>query len=107
MDTYAVLYLEVRKAREFADVHLPGALNVPVTEVAARLEEIRILAAGRPIVVYCAAGKRAEAAIKLLAGAGVLNTRHLAGDYRGWLAAGLPIEREMRPPENEWRNWYY
>lgn len=102
LDPRAVMYLDVRSEREFAGGHIPWALNVPLTEVNARFEEIRILAEGRPIIVYCSKGKRAEAAIEILANAGLTNTRHLTGDYRGWVAARLPIEHEEPPP-----GWFY
>ena len=105
LDANAVMYLDVRNAREFAYGHIPGAINVPVTAVAARVEEIRLLGVGRPIVVYCSSGKRSEAAIRLLADAGLLGTRHLTGDYFGWVAAGLPVVTE-RLPEDDSQRWY-
>ena len=105
LDPVAVMYLDVRNAREFAYGHLPGAIHVSVTDVSARVEEIRILGNGRPIVVYCNSGKRSEEAIRLLADAGLLDTRHLTGDYFGWVAAGLPIETETLPEPDSDR-WF-
>lgn len=105
LDPGAVLFVDVRNEREFARGHVPGALNVPVNEVAMRIEEVRILAGGRTIVVYCQAGKRADSAVEILASAGILRTRRMSGDYPAWLAAGLPIVQEPPPVQNEWRNW--
>jgi len=102
LDPRAVMYLDVRSAREFSGGHIPFALNVPLTEVNARFEEIRILAEGRPVIVYCSKGKRADAAVEILAGGGLTNTRRLTGGYRGWVAAGLPIEHEEPPT-----GWFY
>lgn len=105
LDPEAVLLLDVRTPREYAKNHVPRALNVPIRELPMRIEEVRIVAAGRPIVVYCEAGRRADSAVEVLANAGVLNTRRLSGDFPAWLAAGLRTEQEPYSRPNDWRNW--
>ncbi|QAY70972.1 FAD-dependent oxidoreductase [Xylanimonas protaetiae] len=60
------LVLDVRSAAEFASAHLPGALNVPHTELRARLAEVRDAAAGRPVRVTCQSGVRAHIAHRVL-----------------------------------------
>lgn len=45
-----VLVLDVRPADEFSAGHLPGALSIPIGELAARLDE---LPTDTPIVAYC------------------------------------------------------
>jgi phage shock protein E len=57
------ILLDVRTREEFHDEHLPGALNIPLQELAARLSE---LARARAVVVYCRSGKRSAAAARLL-----------------------------------------
>lgn len=55
------LLLDVRSPEEFAAGHVDGAINVPHTEVAARMPEILALAEGdrgKPVVVYCRSGRR-------------------------------------------------
>jgi len=64
------LVLDVRSAAEFAAGHVPGAFNVPHTEVRARLDEIRGAAAGRPVAVMCAAGIRSYLAHRILVAEG-------------------------------------
>jgi phage shock protein E len=57
--------LDVRSPEEFAEAHLPSAVNIPVDDVTARVAEIDKLVGGdksRPVVVYCAAGSRARKA---------------------------------------------
>jgi phage shock protein E len=57
--------IDVRTAEEYANEHLPRAINIPVQELPRRIAEIETLVAGdrtRPIVVYCAAGSRAAKA---------------------------------------------
>ncbi|RQP09147.1 MAG: pyridine nucleotide-disulfide oxidoreductase [Microbacteriaceae bacterium] len=65
------LVLDTRSRAEFATGHLPGALNVPHTELRERLDEVRAAAAGRPVRVMCASGVRSAIAHRVLAQAGI------------------------------------
>ncbi|MCL2463664.1 MAG: FAD-dependent oxidoreductase [Micrococcales bacterium] len=65
------LVLDVRSAGEFAGGHLPGALNIPHTQLRARLAEVDRAAAGRPVRVMCASGVRSYLAHRVLAAHGV------------------------------------
>lgn len=65
--------IDVRTPGEFAEGHLPQAVNIPVAELAARAGEVATLAGGdkaRPVVVYCASGNRARGAVTTLSAAG-------------------------------------
>jgi phage shock protein E len=55
--------LDVRTSGEFRGGAYPGALNIPVQELAYRLGE---LPRDRPIVVYCGSGMRSASAVRLL-----------------------------------------
>ncbi|HSN11112.1 MAG TPA: FAD-dependent oxidoreductase, partial [Propionibacteriaceae bacterium] len=81
------LVLDVRSASEFRHGHVPGALQVPHTEVRQRLHEIRAAAAGRPVAVMCAAGIRSYLAHRVLAQEG-FESSMLSGGMRT-LAATL------------------
>jgi NADPH-dependent 2,4-dienoyl-CoA reductase/sulfur reductase-like enzyme/rhodanese-related sulfurtransferase len=72
------LILDVRSPAEFATGHVRGALNIPHTEVRARMDEILDAAAGRPIAVMCASGKRSYFAYRILVQQG-LSARNLSG----------------------------
>jgi phage shock protein E len=87
-----VLILDVRTPEEFSAGHVPGAVNIPHTEVTQQLEKL----AGRenrPIVVYCKSGRRAAIALDVLAKAGFTRLLHLEGDMDGWRAGGFPLEK--------------
>ena len=78
--------LDVRSAEEFADKHLPGAVNIPVDALDGRLEEMKKLTGGdsqKPIVVYCASGNRAGRAKKVLGSAGFGQVTNL-GSIADW-----------------------
>jgi len=74
----SALVLDVRSAREFAAGHLPGALNVPHTQLRERLDEVREAAAGRPVRVHCLSGFRSYLAHRVLDQAG-LDSANLSG----------------------------
>jgi len=83
------LILDVRSAAEFAAGHLPGALNIPHTELRDRLDEVRAAAAGRPVRVLCGSGVRSHIAHRLLTqsgfdsaslSGGMLTARAVLGD---------------------------
>ena len=64
------LLLDTRTRAEFATGHLPGALNIPHTELRERLGEVREAAGDRPVRVMCASGVRSAIANRVLLQAG-------------------------------------
>ncbi|MGC4069449.1 MAG: rhodanese-like domain-containing protein [Polyangiaceae bacterium] len=62
------LLLDVRTREEFASGHVPGAKNIPVQELGARLGELK--ETKQPVVVYCRSGGRSASAASVLRQAG-------------------------------------
>jgi phage shock protein E len=89
-----VFVLDVRKPAEFAEGHVPGAVNIPYDQVASRLDEIP---KDDEIVLYCHSGRRAGLAAETLAANGYTKLAHLEGDMRGWQQAGRPVETSAGP----------
>lgn len=83
-----VVVIDVRPPAEYAAGHLPGAINVPPDELAARLDA---LPADRPVVAYCRGTfcVYADDAVRALTAAGRQAWRLVEG-YPEWAAAGLP-----------------
>ncbi|WP_224242971.1 rhodanese-like domain-containing protein [Hyalangium gracile] len=75
------LLLDVRSAQEFAAGHLPGAVNVPVSQLAAQVGTLGDK--GRPVVVYCASGVRSTRATSMLREAGFSRVLNL-GIMSAW-----------------------
>ena len=71
--------------RSLVSGHLPGAVNIPHTDVAERIDELSVNNDDE-IVVHCQSGKRAAIAQETLEGMGFTNIRHLDGDWAGWQA---------------------
>lgn len=74
--------VDVRSPREFSHGHLPGAINVPVGEIAERADEL--LELHRPLVLYCTAGVRCADAANRLRAAGA--EVHELGKMSRWPA---------------------
>jgi rhodanese-related sulfurtransferase len=91
----APVILDVRTPEEFAEGHVPGAINISHDELAARLAEIES-ARDAEVVVYCRSGRRAGIAEELLRAEGFGNLKHLEGDMLAWLEAGRPTATPRR-----------
>lgn len=88
----APLVLDVRTPDEYKQGHVPGAVNIPHTEVANRLAELGNKK-DRNMVLYCEKGGRALKAADVLAKEGFTNLKHLTGDMSAWRDKDLPTEK--------------
>jgi rhodanese-related sulfurtransferase/DNA-binding transcriptional ArsR family regulator len=89
-----VTVIDVRPPDEFAAGHIRGAINIPLSELKARLRD---LPPKRPIVAYCR-GPYCVLAFEAVAAirAKGLEVRRLDEGYPEWQAAGLPVSRAAR-----------
>jgi phage shock protein E len=62
--------VDVRTPEEFAEGSVTGAVNVPVDEVASRIEEFK---GKESIVVFCRSGNRSGKALEILTSNGITN----------------------------------
>ncbi len=85
------LLLDVRETSELTSGKLPNAVHIPLSQLKNRVGELS-KATSRPVVVYCAMGRRARAAGSVLEGAGFKDLYLLSGGIRAWKDAGLPLE---------------
>jgi glyoxylase-like metal-dependent hydrolase (beta-lactamase superfamily II)/rhodanese-related sulfurtransferase len=83
--------LDVREPAEYADGHVPGAVSLPQSELATRLDEVP---RDRPIVTICRSGSRSLKAAQFLHQMGYTDVTNATGGTEVWLAAGKPVERE-------------
>ncbi len=80
------LVLDVRTAREWNDSRIDGAINLPLSQLGDRFDEV---SSDRPLVVYCAGGYRSAVAVSLLARQGFQRVANLVGGLGAWEAAEL------------------
>jgi len=85
-----VTVLDVRPAEEFAAGHLPGAINIPLSELEVRLGELR---PDQEVVAYCRGPYCVLSydAVARLREHG-LQARRLKDGYPEWKIAGLPVD---------------
>jgi len=69
--------VDVRSKDEFADGFFPGAVNIPLGELAGKLGELG--PKDKPIVLYCASGARSAQAARLLKQEGFLDVLNAGG----------------------------
>lgn len=86
-----LIVLDVRTPEEYAGGHVPGAINVPYTELPARISELPG-AADKDVVLYCNTGVRAERAAARLKKVGFTRLLHLEGDMKAWKEKSRPLE---------------
>ena len=87
-----VLVVDVRTPDEFAEGHIPGAMNVDFLGDDFE-KQIAALPTGRPLIVHCAAGNRSsKAVVKIAALQKSAQIFHLKSGFNGWKAAGKPVE---------------
>ncbi len=86
--------VDVRTPVEFAEVHVPRAINVPLD----RLTPEALAAAGceageQPVYLLCRGGQRATKAAEALLACGYTRPVVVTGGTLAWIDAGLPVER--------------
>lgn len=72
----SVQRLDVREVWEHDTARIPGAILIPLGQLADRVGE---LDSARPVAAYCHHGSRSLFALRILQGAGFTDLAHLAG----------------------------
>lgn len=91
-DTQKSIVVDVRSPEEFAEGHVPGAINIPHTEIDKSLENLQSYP-DKTIILYCHSGRRAGIAANYLEEHGVTKLQHMAGDMLEWQAKQYPLEK--------------
>ncbi len=80
VESTGALLVDVREADEFADGHVPGAINAPLSGLRDHLED---LPRDREIWLYCFSGKRSYDAVRALVQRG-FDAKTLPGGIQSW-----------------------
>ncbi|MCY4145375.1 MAG: rhodanese-like domain-containing protein [Chloroflexi bacterium] len=86
-DSYQLI--DVREDDEYAEAHLPGAVNIPLSEFMARVDEID---EDMPALLVCNTGVRSSQAALYLASLGYAQLYNLEDGTKGWREKGYPVE---------------
>jgi len=69
--------VDVRTPGEFAEESYPGAKNIPLAALAARMGELE--PKDKPVLLYCASGARSAQGARILAAAGFTDVVNAGG----------------------------
>lgn len=83
--------VDVREPWEYRQGHVPGAILMPLGQIASRVAE---LDPEHPVAVICASGNRSQSAAALFGQKGFKTIYNVLGGTGGWMYDGLPISRE-------------
>jgi rhodanese-related sulfurtransferase len=87
-----ILLLDVRTSADFVGEqgHIAGATNVPLEELAERIDEIADYQE-KPIVIMCRTDRKSAKAAQLLAQRGFADVHVVANGMTGWNENGYPL----------------
>jgi cysteine synthase/rhodanese-related sulfurtransferase len=85
------LVVDVRPLQQFNDLHIPGAVNLPQSELSQRKGELPPDRSA-PIVMVCGIGKFSKPTTLFLKSLGYRNVRSLKGGINEWVRKQQPTE---------------
>ena len=88
--------IDVREEEEHAEAHIPGAINIPLSEFPARFDEI---SEDAPVALVCNTGVRSSQAALFLLGMGYDGDQiyNLEDGTKGWREKGYTVELPDAP----------
>lgn len=87
------MLVDVREPDEYAEGHILGAVNIPQSDLAMRLDEI---SRDRPVFIVCRSGMRSPRSAQFLKQVGVADVASVAGGTLAWDEAGNPLAEGER-----------
>lgn len=82
--------VDVREPWEYQQGHVPGAVLMPLGQLATRLGELN---PEKPVAVICATGNRSQSASALFGQKGFKTIYNVVGGTTQWMHSGLELER--------------
>jgi rhodanese-related sulfurtransferase len=89
------LIVDVRTEGEYAEGHIPGAINIPLNTLGDSLDRIPT---DTQVFIYCKSGHRAALALSSLRMLGYDNVLAFSPGWNGWTDAGETISMDVPAP---------
>ena len=84
------ILIDVREKEDWDEGHIPDAVHLSRGVIELEIEE-KAPALDTPIICHCGGGSRSALAAESLQKMGYTNVKSLAGGFKAWKAAGLPV----------------
>jgi rhodanese-related sulfurtransferase len=84
--------VDVREKDEWDEEHIPDAIHMSRGTIELDIEE-KVADTNAMIICHCGGGGRSALAAESLQKMGYKNVRSMAGGFKAWKAAGLPITK--------------
>lgn len=84
--------IDVCEASEYANGHVGGAKNIPLSQLASLLPGV-VKNKDLPVIFVCQSGGRSSNAARIAKGLGYAQAQSLGGGLSSWRAASLPVEK--------------
>ena len=92
MNREKAVVVDVCEPGEFAQGHIVGARNVPLSRLQAELPNV-VKNKTTPVILVCQAGVRSGRAVAVARKLGYEKAQSLAGGLKAWQAASMPVEK--------------
>ena len=98
MQVDGAVVVDVRNPEDYEAGHIPGAINIPIREVA---ENLNLIPTDSPVWIVCQTGWRTGMAVSSLHMMGYDNVQGWANEFPAWEEAGYDVETgEGAEPED-------
>jgi len=87
----SALVLDVCTDKEFAEGHIPDAVNLPLSRLSSEADKTLEKSKDKPVIISCRSGNRAKSAAKKLSKLGFKDIYILSGGNAAWKKENLPM----------------
>src|SRR3954471_24085239 len=89
------MLIDVREDEDRKAAHIPGAVHLSRGTIEVEIEEAAP-ALDTPIICHCGGGSRSALVAESLQRMGYTNVKSLAGGFKAWQQAGLPVAQDRQ-----------
>lgn len=92
MNREKAVVIDICEPAEYAQGHIAGAKNIPLSELEAKLPGA-VKNKSLPVLLVCQSGARSGRAVAVAKKLGYEKAQSLAGGLKAWTTANLPVDK--------------